>query len=244
MSFLEDERDQTVFFVHGNRVDGCQVFGRGLNTYRALTRTLDDPTSIRFVVWSWPSTRIFGPRRDVLIKAARTNSDCYYLASLLAHLSSDTELGLFGFSFGARIISGALHMLAGGNLCGLELAADEPLPVLQPRIVLMAAAMHRHWWLPCGFHSQCPAVASAMLVQFNPCDQVLKMYPRIDRRNRPQALGYTGFPWTDQLGENAHKLQQQNVCCLVGREHSLYQYICRPGIMDEARRTLLWQPVP
>ncbi len=242
-TFQHDRRDLTVFFVHGNRVDGTEVYQRGLDAYLGLTRGLDDPRSIRFVVWSWPSTQIRGPRRDVLVKAARTNADAYYLATVLAGLP-ETELSLFGFSFGARIVSGALHLVGGGRLCGYQLMAGEALPALHPRIVLMAAAMHRSWWLPDGFHSQCPYVADKLLVQYNPCDPVLKLYPRIDWRRRPQALGYTGFPWTGQLGPNADKLQQQNVCCQVGKTHDATRYFDSFEVMSRARECLLGYPMP
>ncbi len=239
--FQNDHRDMTVFYIHGNRVDSSQAFSRGREAYEALVQPAAQPAAVRFVVWSWPSTQIHGPKRDVLTKAARTNVESYYLASLLSQFPPETEVGLFGFSFGARIISGSLHLLSGSDLCGYRLASAEPLPVLRPRAVLTAAAMDRSWWLPGGFHSQCPAVADSLLVQFNPNDPVLKLYPRIDRRSRPQALGYTGFPWAGTLDSGT--LQQQNVGCRLGKTHDVSRYFEAPEIVGRARQVLLDPPL-
>jgi hypothetical protein len=238
--WLSDQREATLFYVHGNRVDNSQAFRHGRQAYHAVVRRAEPTVSIRFVVWSWPSDQICGPRRDVQSKAARTGNESYYLASALAQLPSDTQVSLFGFSFGARIISGSLHLLGGSPLNGYRLADIHSLPGLHLRAVLMAAAMDRDWWLPSGHHSQCLAVADQVLVQFNPCDPALKLYPRIDRQKRPQALGYTGFPWSASWDEG--RVQQQNVSSLLGKTHDGSRYLASEAIMARAREVLL--PLP
>jgi hypothetical protein len=240
-SFLSDLRDMTVFYVHGNRVDTNQAFWHGREAYQAVIQAADRPDSIRFVVWSWPSDQICGPRRDVLSKAARTDPESYYLATVLAQLPSTTEAGLFGFSYGARIISGALHLLSGSPLGGYRLNHIERPADLRLRAVLMAAAMDDDWWLPHGYHSQCPTVATRILVQFNPCDPALRFYPRVDRRERPQALGYTGFPWPGSLDDGM--FEQQNVSSQLGKTHDASKYFGSETIMQRARQVLL-PPLP
>jgi hypothetical protein len=235
---LEDTRQRTVIYVHGNRIDSGAVFQRGWDAYRALTRDMEDPASIRFIVWSWPSDRLCGPRRDARVKAARTDIDGYYLATLLMHLPPETPLGMFGFSLGGRIISGALHVAGGGTLCGYRLPAADAGWSEGPGVALMALAMDRTLWLPGGAHSQSPAYAGSLLLQYNSCDPVLKLYPRVDHRGA-QALGYTGFPWPHQLDANAAKLEQQNVCCYVGRTHEEHRYFASSAIMSQVRRHVL-----
>ena len=236
-SFLSDRRDMTIFYVHGNRVDSSRAFRRGLEAYQAVIQRAARPDSIRFVVWSWPSDQVCGPRRDVLSKAARTDPESYYLATVLAQLPAKTEVGLLGFSFGARIISGALHLLSGSPLGGYRLGHIERSADLDFRAVLMAAAMDRDWWLPHGYHSQCPTVATQILVQFNPCDPALRFYPRVDRRERPQALGCSGFPWPGQLDDGM--FEQQNVSPQLGRTHDASRYFASETIMQRARQVLL-----
>jgi hypothetical protein len=236
-TFLSDQRDMTVFYVHGNRIDSNLVFQRGRDAYQALIRRADRPDSIRFVIWSWPSDQICGPRRDVLSKAARTDSESYYLATALAQLSPKTEVGLFGFSFGGRIISGALHLLSGSPLGGYRLSQIERAEELRLRVVLMAAAMDRDWWLPHGYHSQCPTVATHILVLFNPSDPALRFYPRVDLRRRPQALGSTGFPWAGRLDDV--KFEQQDASPHLGRAHDISRYFASETLMQRVCRVLL-----
>jgi hypothetical protein len=156
---------------------------------------------------------------------------------VLAQLPSETEVGLFGFSFGGRIISGALHLLSGASLGGYRLGRVVPPAHLRLRVVLMAAAMDRDWWLPHGYHSQCPTVATQILVQFNPCDPVLRFYPRFDLRKRPQALGSTGFPWAGRLDDGM--FQQYNVSPQLGRTHDISGYFASETIMQRVCRVLL-----
>ncbi|TVS09294.1 MAG: hypothetical protein EA424_27495 [Planctomycetaceae bacterium] len=234
--FITDQRDVTAFYVHGNRVDRSRAFSRGHEAYRAVVRNGDPAETVRFVVWSWPSDQICGPRRDVLAKAARADSEAYYLASILSQMPDGTDVGLLGFSFGARIISGAFHVIGGGSLNGRKLTSVTEPPRLQLRAVLMAAAMDNDWWLPYGRHHLAPNIADQLLVQFNSSDPALKLYPRIDRR-RPQALGYRGIAGLGRL--DPQRVQQQNVQCLLGKTHDVSRYFHSPTVIQRARQTLL-----
>lgn len=234
--FIQDQRDATIFFVHGNRIDGSRVFSRGHEAYRAVVRRGDPPETVRFVLWSWPSDHLCGPRRDISVKAARTDSESHYLASILSQMPESSDVGLLGFSFGSRIISGALHIIGGGSLNGRKLTTVPQPPPLRWRAVLMAAAMDNDWWLPYGRHHQAPVVADQLLVQFNSLDPALKLYPRIDRR-RPQAMGYRGIAGLGSLDQQ--RVQQQNVQCLVGRTHDVSRYFDSSTVMHRARQTLL-----
>ena len=46
-----------VIFIHGNRVESTQAACEGRYVYRLITSRIEDPVSIRFVIWSWPSAR-------------------------------------------------------------------------------------------------------------------------------------------------------------------------------------------
>ena len=107
-----------VVYVHGNRVSSCEAVTEGHYVYHLLTSHVDDPVSLRFVIWSWPSDQVQGQLRDVRIKAARTNLAGYCLGWFLAHLPEDQRVSLLGYSFGARITTGSLHLVGGGRLAG------------------------------------------------------------------------------------------------------------------------------
>lgn len=231
----------TLVYVHGNRIEPDEAPGRGLAAYRALLRSRPDTPPIRFVVWSWPSSKIHGPRprRDAQAKASRTDCESYLLAQFLNGLEADTPLRLLGYSFGARIVSGALHLTGGGTLGRLHLAEVRPRPANSVRVVLHAAAMHNHWWLPGGYHDQCFSQVERLLLLYSTCDPVLRFYPRLDPRRPAHALGYTGLVRPARLGQDAERLEQANVCCQIGKTHDEQAYQASETLMRRVRESLL-----
>jgi hypothetical protein len=237
----DDPRAITVVFVDGNWVSGSDGFVRGWQAYCRLVHGVPSETPIRFVIWSWPSTRIRGLLRDARVKAARADRESVYLARFLARLPQDRRLGLFGFSYGSRVITGALHLRGGGTLLGYRLPRDTTPPSRSARVVLWAAAEHNYWLLPRGAHGACLAPVDRLLLQYNSRDFVLRQYHRVDRHCRAEALGRTGFPWSASLGENAARLDQRDTSCWIGRKHELRAYLASAPIMADVRRYVLWQ---
>ncbi len=239
---LPDDTSQrpTVIYIHGNREDWATAQQRGLTAYRSLVDVAGNPPPLRFLIWSWPADQIRGLRRDVLAKAARSDYEAYYLAQFLAASDPQARVGLFGFSYGARIITGALHLLGGGTLVGLKLPEDTAVGEHPARVVLMAAALHDFWLLPDNAHGKCWSQIDRLLVQYNPCDRVLRLYPHLDRCTRPQALGYSGFPWSGQLGDDIPRFAQQNVSCEIGNQHHVLSYLASPAVMVQVQRYVLW----
>jgi hypothetical protein len=231
----------TVVYVHGNRIEGDEALGRGLTAYRSLMRCSPDSPPLRFVIWSWPSSKVHGPRprRDAQVKAARTDCESYYLASFVSRLNPDTQLSLLGYSFGARIVSGALHLVGGGTLGRFHLSEVNPRPANSVRVVMLVAAMNNNWWLPGCYHEHCFSQVERLLLLYNTCDPVLRYYPRVERRRSAPALGYTGFGGRRSLGEDAWRLEQANVCCQIGKTHDERAYFASETIMRQVRETLL-----
>ena len=122
------------FAMHGNRVSSSQAIRQGMMAYRQFTARVPASQPVRFVIWSWPSDRIHGILRDVRAKAARSTTDGKYLAWTLHQLDPQSRVSLIGFSYGARIATGALHVVAGGSLDGFSLA-----PARKPRTPVRAA---------------------------------------------------------------------------------------------------------
>ncbi len=231
----------TIIYVHGNRIEAGEVLGRGLTAYRALLRAAPDAPPLRFVIWSWPSDKVHGPRprRDAQVKAARTDCESCFLANFMSRLNPDAPVRLLGYSFGARIVSGALHLTGGGTLGRFHLAESSSRPPNSVRVVLLAAGMDNHWWLPGGYHGECFSQVDRLLLLYNSCDPVLRFYPRLDRGRGAQALGYSGFCWTSRLGENAERLEQTNVCCRIGKTHDEDAYFASEANMRAVREILL-----
>jgi hypothetical protein len=229
-----DPTQPTLFYVHGNRVECDDVLDRGLQAYHGL---LDCSCSgpVRFVIWSWPSGQMRGPLKDIRIKAARTNGEAHYLAWLLGQMDPATPTGIVGYSYGARVATGALHVLGGGELAGCTLPSMFQRSGAAINVVLMAAAVHNYWLQPEACHERALPQIDRLLIQYNTCDPVLKRYKFVEKRSKPQALGYTGM----HIEEGVETwIDQRDVCCLIGKTHAEEDYFSSAEITDEARETL------
>ncbi|MCH8840330.1 MAG: hypothetical protein IH831_06565 [Planctomycetes bacterium] len=131
---------RTVVYVHGNRIEPGEDRYRGMLIYRSLVAQGRPSQPIRFIIWSWPASTIPGPIKDMRLKAARTCPVGWQLAWFIDQLPEETPVSLIGYSYGARVASGALHVLGGGRLNGLQLT--ERLHPQRPpiRVAMIAAA--------------------------------------------------------------------------------------------------------
>jgi len=232
----------TAFYIHGNRIDYQGSLQDGLDMYFQLVGKLDDARPVRFVIWSWPSDQIKGVLKDVRSKAERTNIEGYLLANFLSSIRSDVPTGLVGYSYGARIVTGALHLLGGGTLCGRVVSNREHPPL---RVALWAAAVHNDWPLPGHAHGMSLPEADAWYVTINCCDPVLKRYRSIDKCGDAVALGYAGLWGMNLLAPDVReRIEQQNVANIVGGTHDRRPYLNSPYIAERTREYALWRDVP
>lgn len=235
----------TLVFIHGNRVDAALAGQYGYQAYQALVRPKADLPPVRLVVWSWPSDQLHGPIRDARAKADRSDLEAWLLATFLAELpwppQTRPTVGLVGYSLGARIACGSLHLLGGGQWLGRELASR---PTLSLRMALWAAAEHSHWLLPGQPHERALTAVECCWVAVNPCDPVLARYRWVDRCQRPAALGVVGICGCPQLPtELADRVTEENVADQIGKSHTLHPYF-RSGYILEKTRGCLFSAMP
>lgn len=217
------------FFIHGNRADADRAIQTGWNVYQRMTCDAGD-RPFRLVIWSWPSDQIRGPRRDAQSKACRSDFDAYFLATFLNRLPLKARVNLFGFSFGARIATGALELLAGGQVACCSLGNRNPSPRLPMRAMLVAGAIDSDWLFPGHYHGLATGLLEQLLVTRNGCDRALRLYPRMDR-NGAEALGFVG-PCCGSANGDCPKFDVADVSCSVGREHSWENYWCAGDIQS------------
>ncbi len=227
----------TSFVIHGNRFDSSDAINYGMTAYHRLTTTLPADRPVRFVIWSWPADPDRGPLRDARTYSGRTTAESIYLGLVIHRINPQVPVSLVGYSYGARIATGGLHLLGGGTLAGFSL---EQLPKAHRPMsaVLVAAAIDNDWLLPGRAHGNALIAADKVLSMNNYCDAVLKRYSKVDRRGR-DALGYTGLagssPWYS-------KVEQVNACCVVGKSHEWERYLAAAGLTTQMQR-YLWQPL-
>jgi hypothetical protein len=241
--YREDSADAvTAMYLHGNRIESGEALQDGLNVYFQTAGYSDEAPPVRFVVWSWPSDQIHGPLKDVRSKAARSDVDAYYLARFLDRLQPDVKVGLLGYSFGARIIAGALHTLGGGQTVGLSIAATD---VPRIHVAFWAGGGHDYWLLPGQYHGKALAMADRWLITYNRCDPVLARYRFVDKCSNPVALGYSGMAGRNQLPpEIDARIEEQDVTPFVGRSHDMNRYLYSPPIISRTREFVLGHELP
>ena len=228
----------TVFFIHGNRIDSTSALQNGLDVYFQMAGKFDAERPVRFVIWSWPSEQIHGPLKDVRIKAARTDVDACYLARFLSRIDSSVPVGLVGYSYGARIICGGLHLLGGGQLIGHTV---EPGPRPPMRVALWAAAEHSEWLAPGYYHGRALPMADRWLITVNGCDPVLRRYHMLDKGGKPSALGYAGLYGRNLMSQEMNRrVEEMNVSHLVGGTHEMRPYLYSLAIQNCTRDYVLW----
>ena len=231
----------TPFYIHGNRIDPGLASSDGLAVYFQLAGKFDDEPPVRFVIWSWPSSQIHGQLKDVRAKAARSDVDAYYLGRFLAAMHPEVRVGLIGYSYGARITCGALHLLGGGLQIGLTI---EPGPRPQARVALWAAGEHNHWLLPGQYHGEALQQAEAWFIAINCCDPALARYRFLDPCSDPVALGYAGMYGRNLLPPDLNaRIEEVNVSNIVGSTHDNDPYIYSLYIQNRTRDYVLWHPL-
>jgi hypothetical protein len=222
----DDHALPTTIFVHGNRTDRDRAVEQSWCLYQQM-RYQAAGQPFRLVIWSWPSDRIPGSNRsDAQVKAAYSDAEASYLAMLLGRMEGQTPVSLIGYSFGTRVITGALQIVAGGAIGGQPLSAQGAVEHKPYRVMLIAAAIDANALLPCGRAGLALSQVDKMLITRNACDRVLKWYPMMYGHGGPEALGFVG-----PLGcGETDKIELVDVSCSVGRTHDWAQYAMAPEI--------------
>lgn len=235
--FLTDSPDVvTTAYIHGNRSDASQASADGLAVYFQLAGKYDHSRAVRFVIYSWPSDQIKGPLKDIRSKAARADEEAFLFSRFLHKMNPDVPVGLVGYSYGARIVLGSLHLLGGGAFCGRATEPGKGQPI---RAALWAAAEHNDWPLPGHAHGQALGQAEHWFITINPCDPALARYGAVDKCGDPVALGYAGLAG-GLPPDLARRVEFLNVSGIVGGSHDMERYLYSSVIAPKTAKVVLW----
>lgn len=226
----------TCVWIPGNNNTDADAKQQGRILLRRLSRYAPPERGIRVLVWSWPSARTdAGPLEDLRIKAARSDAEAKRLARFVGRWRPQGRVSFAGYSYGARIITGALDELADEDIAKVEQVSDASADEASLSAILMAPAMNNCWILPGNRHGEAVSQVDELLLLKNPIDRALKWYPVVAYgrvHSGPQALGYTGIPGISRLGDDAEKVEQYNVSGIVGREHNALLYLQSSRIIE------------
>lgn len=234
----DDPHVPTDFYIHGNSNTAEDANDHGFIVYNQLTAGVPTNRPIRFVIWSWPTDPGRHPVQLIREHACRSDTDAWYLGWLLSQMDRRVPIGLAGYSFGARVATGAIHLAGGGQLLGSTVGIDPKSPPRTIHAVLLAAAEDDCWLAPNAPNSMTIPTVDRMLLVKNSCDSALKHYPLMDRCTHASALGYVGLATSDP------KIEQYDACCTVGEEHNWADYFCSECLIVKMRPYLYLANMP
>ncbi|MBL8817574.1 MAG: alpha/beta hydrolase [Planctomyces sp.] len=186
----------------------------------------------QMIYFTWPSDREITPlvQLDVAVLGRRASRNGYYLATLIQQLPPESPVCLVGHSHGTRVISSALHMMAGGEI------DDVCHPCVRTtgrkiRAVYAAAAIDHDWLNPEERFGRALCTAECILNLKNSHDPALKIYP-LRRPFSSRALGQAGFTSKDrrEMGGWGRRAAELDVTNVIGHGHFWPEYFQRPGI--------------
>jgi pimeloyl-ACP methyl ester carboxylesterase len=236
----DDPRYITVVYAHGNDVRSEVAERQGAEFYDWIAQKSCCCAPIRFIVWSWPSNYVVGSfRNDARTKYCRTNVEPFYLASFLDQMRPDLQVVLIGYSFGARISTGALHLLGGGAINNRVLP-QRIHPIREPLgVVLLAGAVGRDSLIPGHRHGMAMSQVRRMWISVNSTDRVLRYFPKVLEGTGTDALGYTGPSGLNLMGADRSKIYIEDVSAYVHKHHGFSVYLRAGEVMAKARREVL-----
>jgi hypothetical protein len=228
----------TIVYVHGNRVSPGEDKQQGLAFYHSLANCRP-PGRLRFVIWAWPADQIRGRVRDYAVKAARTTQVGWQLAWAVNQLPQQSPVTLVGYSYGARVVTGALHLLGGGSMGDLKLY--EPENPLRPplRAALVAAAVDAAWLRPGGYHGEAVGEVESLVLINNQLDPAMRFFHLPAENRHARALGYTGLRASGAWGDMADRIHSFDATGAVGRHHAIAEYLSAFGAMRHAWEKML-----
>jgi hypothetical protein len=186
-----------------------------------------------FICFSWPAEQRGWLIRDGRTKVEVTEAQSFYFASLLRELTiRKIPVAVIAYSFGSRVVSGALHCLAGGSLSGRRLPS-EPIVGANFAVGMVAPAVQADWLGVGRHHGLATKNISDLTILYNSRDAVLKRFWLVECDNRAPALGYAGptqiAPGVDGLPVPLRKCDCSKFLGLAHNEQEYYTDGCNAG---------------
>ncbi len=220
-----------IFWIHGNRVSASEASVIGRRVYRALARQTTQP--FQMVIWSWPSQKQGGPLRDARIKAAVADRHGAHLARFLETLADRPRIGLWGYSYGARMILAALH----------KMRDSDPEPSRSPpryQVVLWVPGVEDTALAPWGRFGRAWDRTEHVLLVTNCSDRALRWYPWVEGRCGPEALGRVGP--RGLAPRHRRQLRRIEASPYVGPRHDWARMLAAPAVLAPTVQLLLQAP--
>jgi esterase/lipase superfamily enzyme len=227
-SLLDDPQQPLMIFIHGNRYDPASAKSQGLMLARRSAACRPDASSVRTVIFSWPSSQEGLLLKDSRAKYERSLTEGRYFAWLLGRMNPDRPVAIVAYSYGGLIAMEALDHLATAERSGrssLEPWIDRHARV---HLVLVAAAVRQDALAPRGPYRSVLQCIDRLTLLNNTRDKALGFFEYIDRSLRTEALGHEHMParWLPPEIE----FTQVDAAAAIGKNHRFPLYMDSPSL--------------
>ncbi len=177
--------------------------------------------------FSWPSSYPLLPtiKCDSTYLGRRAARNGWYLAEFIRYIPPECPICLVGHSHGCRVISSALHLMAGGSVQGKEHPSSRATG-RRIRVIFTAAAIKHDWLNPDERYERALCSAQCILNLRDRHDPALLVYP-LRHPFSGRSLAITGFTEGDreELQSWSSKVVDYDVTHLIGYRHGWPRYL-------------------
>ena len=170
----------------------------------------------------------------------RADVDALFLAGVLNRMPRQVPVSILAYSFGARIVTGGLHLQGGGELLGNKLRRENVNSMRPVRTVFCAAAVHQDWLYFGGKQNRACSQMSKFLVLYNSLDPLLMHYRYLEKNSQPAAMGFAGLE-QGRLADQSVVFHQRDVRDQVGLSHSESRYFSSTELVRQVSQYLQWK---
>ncbi len=232
----DDPAVPTVVLVHGSPASHEEVVALSMDVIENLRCRSPDGAVARVVIWSWPSDKqCLRIIKDFRAKMPVADAHGYYLARFLSRINPQVEVTLAGYSFGSRTVCSALHLLAGGKLCGCPTPdmSQTVDPARKYSVVLLAGGIDNDAICPGSCYERALISVDEMLVSVNCRDPLLKRYHLLYcLKSDASAIGFTGVACASCVAPLGDRYREIDVTCDVGKSHDICRYLESDALVD------------
>ncbi|MDO4550690.1 MAG: hypothetical protein Q4C96_05510 [Planctomycetia bacterium] len=216
-----------IFFTPGYTSTSEDTVNAGMN----LARLCGNEHPYRLVLWNWPAKRVYpGLAEDIRAKIPVAAASGLYMAMFLKKLPPKSQVSLYSFSFGARVVCDAVESLGDSRPEGMRIS-----------LVLSAAATDYFWLSENGRHLNVPRLIDRALILCNMHDRALRFYPLLyGDGSRPDALGRFGAPRCAISPEYRGKFESVDVGIYVGAQHKTQLHMDTPAFRQRIGKYLFF----
>ncbi|MDR0392241.1 MAG: alpha/beta hydrolase [Planctomycetaceae bacterium] len=214
-----DSDKPLVIVTHGYKMTYKEAKQFGINFSR-LTRKFGDH---RFLFWSWDADKeMCGIKSDAINAGKKADSEAKHLVNFLRRLKSGSKVSLVGFSYGARLISVALHEFGADRFKSdnSQVPNDNLSSTIKINVIFLAAAVDRDQFGQNKKYGNMLSVVDKLLININVSDPALYFYPLLSGVGSPKAVGRRGINVSGIPKNLVTKIKSIDVRPEIGVDHT------------------------